>query len=308
MPSYAAFVVDEAYLYSLLENPEVNLTRLSEVNDITQECLGFTNTTVLLTKDFYSRTISSGQDVATILFSGDNADLRDCAVRSASLFDRCQSYDPSDYYVDDADLTEDCHYLLHGETGSKGLITKLNWAYLSWWRENDMFHIDEDMSPLNYYRLSIYNMGLSEIEFWDLSNELFPNIYFNADSNRLRFSNLELPIHKIEIFRWIMGVFSYLNDYAISHFLDDPTSFVGKALAHGVELSPESPNTRASTDKMKQRNISIAGEDICCELHVKYAHDRGRIHFHVGQSLSDPIMGITDGRIIVGLFHRHLPI
>ena|SRR3989442_892835 len=66
-----------------------------------------------------------------------------------------------------------------------------------------------------------------------------------------------------------------------------------------VDLSPESPGTRASAKLMTERNVEYQGVTYRCEWHIKLERHRNRIHF----ALPD---GTLSGKILVGLFVDHL--
>ena len=51
---------------------------------------------------------------------------------------------------------------------------------------------------------------------------------------------------------------------------------------------------------MAYRDVEFRGKTYRCEWHSKLEEHRNRIHFDVGDST-------TGGRILIGIFHRHLP-
>ena len=68
----------------------------------------------------------------------------------------------------------------------------------------------------------------------------------------------------------------------------------------GIDFSNESPNTRSSKSKMKQRNANFSGNEVTCEMHTKLSSTINRIHFH------PPIEKLGKGRVLIGLFVDHL--
>lgn len=70
---------------------------------------------------------------------------------------------------------------------------------------------------------------------------------------------------------------------------------------HKVDLSGESANTKGNAAAWKERKISIQGTEIYCDLHLKLSPTANRIHFHPGHP------AIACGKVIVGIFHEHLP-
>ena len=51
---------------------------------------------------------------------------------------------------------------------------------------------------------------------------------------------------------------------------------------------------------MRYRDANFGGHVYRCEWHSKLELHRNRIYFHIGDEG-------TDGRVLIGIFHRHLP-
>lgn len=69
----------------------------------------------------------------------------------------------------------------------------------------------------------------------------------------------------------------------------------------GVTISPESTETMRDARCRNARTCAFEGESIVCEWHTKIELHQDRIHVH-------PPTARSDGRVIVGVLHRHLPI
>lgn len=304
------FVVDDLYVCSLFTEVETHAALIKELADLIQNCRSLSMANVYLTCDIYKKNTEVSLSLAETIFGeGLLSHNRDLLLRIARLFDLCFQYNPEDYFSDDPNLSEDFHYFLSTSDADVGLITKNNYTHHPWWRYSKMHHINQDLVALQYCRACISKLVVEETFFWEIAQELFPRIYFNEDPNRLRFSNLSIPGSSALVLNWVVKVLSYLNDFSISDFqASQHSDFISRASAKGVNLSPESPNTRADPHKIRQRNINIAGVTVCCEWHAKYAYDRGRIYFHIGQSLGAQIAGRTKGKVIVGIFHQHLDV
>lgn len=65
----------------------------------------------------------------------------------------------------------------------------------------------------------------------------------------------------------------------------------------------EQPETQ---EAVKERTKKINEEALFFELHTKLSREKGRIHFHIGSSLSEKINNLTGGRLIVGIVCKHL--
>ncbi len=101
---------------------------------------------------------------------------------------------------------------------------------------------------------------------------------------------------------WVTRVLSVLNDHfadALERHSGLPFRVQAELGGHGIDLSPESPNTRAKPAVIRQRHVEHEGETYDCQWHAKQHPARNRVHF----SLPEPRLG---GRILIGLFVDHL--
>lgn len=73
--------------------------------------------------------------------------------------------------------------------------------------------------------------------------------------------------------------------------------FEGLALL-GITASDENGNTKGNSKSMDQRTRNWNGKQVAFLWHTKIEPDRDRIHFYRD--------GEKDGRIVIGIFHRHL--
>lgn len=69
--------------------------------------------------------------------------------------------------------------------------------------------------------------------------------------------------------------------------------------ARGLDISPESPQTRKNAGAWAQRLVTYNGREYRCEWHGKRLWDRDRVHF----SLPIPEYG---NRVLIGIFTEHL--
>ena len=67
----------------------------------------------------------------------------------------------------------------------------------------------------------------------------------------------------------------------------------------GINVSIEG-TTRRNERLMKRRDVEFNGRVYRCEWHSKIEGHRNRIHFYPGDET-------TEDRILVGIFHKHLP-
>lgn len=298
------FLIDETYAYSIFLNISNDDRTVKDYISLIEDC-NINNCDTTYSSDFYINTLPNA-DKATDLFYSQDAlagEYRDDFLRFNKLLDICSNFDPIDHYSDEPTLTENFQYFINTKK-DVGLLTGNTYNTAPWWESNSMKSINNNFIPIHYYRFYIKKLYIDEDVFWEVTEDIFPNIYFNENKAKLRFSNLGAKDH--DTIGWIINTLSYLNDYAISDYLDNPGEFKNRASSKDIDLSPESTSTHKDAAKMKLRNIEISGIEICCEWHAKYKYDKGRIHFHIGQNLSPDIHKTAKNKLIVGFFCEHL--
>ncbi|MNG20299.1 hypothetical protein D3C84_1045420 [compost metagenome] len=89
---------------------------------------------------------------------------------------------------------------------------------------------------------------------------------------------------------------------------DLPAQIIQLAASKGVEISPESVNTRGNRGAMLRRRVEINDSSLVCEWHTKFTYDRGRIHFHARpNTYHKDIRKVVGSKVIIGLIVEHLP-
>jgi hypothetical protein len=297
------FLIDEVYAHDLFSDVDDYSQSISSYTDLIEESTRGELREVLYTSDFYKKNVN-GKSSADIFFSDESSsgEYRDEFLRFTQLLNRLDTYNPVDY-LSESDAEEDFQfYISSGE--HLGLLSDNDYSGCTWWSVNTQL-ISSVFSPREYCRYHLARNINDEDILWRVFSDLFPKIYLNTDSSRLKVSNLGFPIR--DSFSWVVSTLSYLNDHGIVDFQKGNKDFIQSASAKNIELSPESPKTHNSKDKMKKREISVSSMKVCCEWHAKYRFDKGRIHFHIGQGLSPEILKHTDSKVIVGIFCEHLP-
>lgn len=265
---------------------------------------------VWVTNEVWQAETSNGKCVSEILFEPEwHGVARDTVLHVQRVVDRCSQFDP----VELPDLPA---AITHGHGAMKcvsctqwgGFLTRRGRqeiAALPGWKVDAHFvacaltHIP---SCIRQWIISLVPepAGVSE-----LLPTAFSNLYFHQSRTLEKFySDFKDKIEKI------VSHLSFLNDHAQALFAEHKGQ-VGEIekqamSGFGVELSPESPNTRKNAKAMQEREITVADMSICCEWHTKIYWDRGRIHFHPGGGLTDAARTITGGRLIIGPMVDHL--
>jgi hypothetical protein len=133
--------------------------------------------------------------------------------------------------------------------------------------------------------------------FFTLLQDAFPQLLF-ADSLRLNHFKGSYP----EVLPWLVKLLGALNDHFTRTLADcagDQNQVMARFSALGLDISPESPNTKKNAKAWEQRNVDHQGAAYRCAWHGKRLWDRDRVHF----SLPIPE---HDDRILVGIFAGHL--
>lgn len=142
---------------------------------------------------------------------------------------------------------------------------------------------------------TLYNLeDIPESEFFEVAAKAFPNLAFAPTLDFRHFKGtyaLRLP----EVVRHL----SSLNDgfsqiYKAEHGLSGRIS-----TRLGIPVSIEG-NNRNNESVMRYRDVQFGGQEYRCEWHSKLEPHQNRIYFHIGDEG-------TNGRVLIGIFHEHLP-
>lgn len=139
---------------------------------------------------------------------------------------------------------------------------------------------------------------VEEKRFFALAALAFPRLELHPDLSFGRFEG-----NYTDLRERVVTILAGLSDHFATEFVRCrglPRDIQAALSIHQIDLSPESPKTRASTKLMHQRDVIHNGTTFSCEWHAKLEPHRNRIHF----SAPSPEL---KGKILIGLFIRHLP-
>ena len=154
----------------------------------------------------------------------------------------------------------------------------------------------------DFYRTIPELEDLSEQAYLDHAPLLFPDLFFKPglDQEFRRFAGGYQAV-RAEVTRHLATLNDHFRRVFDTHRGQvDPIARELQAGYH-VNMSGESPNTKGNAAAWKERKISIQGTELYCDLHLKLSPTANRIHFHPGHPK------VAGGKIIVGIFHEHLP-
>ncbi|WP_234323057.1 hypothetical protein [Streptomyces bikiniensis] len=133
--------------------------------------------------------------------------------------------------------------------------------------------------------------------FFTFTEDAFPRLLF-ADSLRLH----HFKGAYAEVLPWLVKLLGAIDDHfarTLAECGGDQTQVVRRFSALGLDISPESPNTKKNAKAWEQRNVGYGDGTYRCEWHGKRLWDRDRVHFSL------PIAEHGD-RILIGIFVEHL--
>jgi hypothetical protein len=150
-----------------------------------------------------------------------------------------------------------------------------------------------------YVRWVMDEGNVSEQDFFLLWNRAFPDL---QKSDNLSFNRLSGNYHSLRA--QVISHLSFLNDDFMPVFEVHKNNMfeltrVAKS-QFGIDFSNESPKTRSSKAKMKQRNACFFGNEVTCEMHTKLTSTVNRIHFH------PPVEKVGKRKVLIGIFVDHL--
>lgn len=162
-------------------------------------------------------------------------------------------------------------------------------------------HFVHDPKALPAFYRSLFELENMEPGVYIENAKLaFPNLLLH-DNLAAQFAHFQSQYQSVrpEVTKHLTVLNDYFQDaYRLSNGVArDVQALLGP---HGVNLSPESPNTRRDKKAMREREITVDGTVVKCEWHTKIRKEIDRIYFHPG------LKDIAAGRVIIGIFRSHL--
>ncbi|MFE9425307.1 hypothetical protein ACFYNO_20305 [Kitasatospora sp. NPDC006697] len=155
---------------------------------------------------------------------------------------------------------------------------------------------DPGAAPL-FWRGVIGREQVPEREFFVLADRAFPGLVYADD---LAFRHFDGSYEDVR--SWLVDLLGAISDDfadVLTRHKGDQNQVMAVFSARGLDISPESPQTRKNASAWDQRLVTYKGHDYRCEWHGKRLWDRDRVHF----SLPIPEHG---NRVLIGIFTEHL--
>ncbi len=313
--SKAQFFIDELYFQDLSELPVdwcrqvANILYIAE--DILKSPLPLEFKPILWVSDlFWDTELQSGKSLASLVFDKFYTDglTRDEVIRLQVIVSRSSQFDFAELVRNEDALSNG-----HGKTKCEtcdfgGLLTNRDSEVFSdseHWDARYHFPIKLKEELKKFYRGWIVSTSQPKNVFYEYAHVSFENLFLHNTLNFNRFNaNYE------SLLKYVISHLSFLNDSIQDIFIEQnnqPNQITARANAlANIDISPENPSTHENTRAMAERDIVVSGEKVCCEWHTKLFWDEERIHFHPGLNQSEDVNKITHGRVIVGIFAKHL--
>lgn len=248
---------------------------------------------------FYSIMIN-GECFGESFFSDDDPDIRDGKLALQLLVSRLVSF-PAHLQCNS---TGSFGLSFLEKEGIGSLLSNSLPSSINWWNDDGMSLVSNSEELKGALRKHFVVAKIEQKYFKNFSEEMFPNIYFHEPADKIK----ALGVSYEDYIKKIIDYFSYLNDFALEHFeSDEDRLIIGFAGSKGVEISPESVNTRQNPRAIAKRDVVINGENLRCEWHAKITSTQGRIHFYARKGRPDAIFEKTGSKVVVGIMVDHLP-
>lgn len=240
--------------------------------------------------------------ISEILYSSSGTD-RDLFLRICKLDSYFRKY-VADDEMNDEIMSNDSGFIASSFIDNRycAFISDRDIKHKSWWDKNKHFYVEDNQTILSSYRDIVYSKYSNYADISNYAAKLWSNCYFHNEASRFE----KFEVSEIQYLSTMLHHLNYLNDHAKQDYKLGSDKFIESAKQNGINLSPESTKTRASNSKMKLRNIKINSTDVCCEWHSKLTPQAGRIHFHHGDNQHTSITTITENRVIIGKYVKHL--
>lgn len=158
--------------------------------------------------------------------------------------------------------------------------------------------VTTDETRLQFYRDAIEVEDPDEAGYFRYATIAFPELVF-VDGLAQQYRRFSRPYRAIrpDVTKHLAAI----NDCWRVAFSGFPDPSVISARMHscgGIDISPESPVTRANRAAWAERRISWRGGDVYCDWHSKITIVADRIHFHPAAE--------SGSRLLIGIFAEHL--
>jgi len=163
----------------------------------------------------------------------------------------------------------------------------------------DVLFFAEALEARRVWRHAYAVEDVAEHEFFAVAAFAFPSLVFHPGLQFGKFDGSYAAVRDP-----VVRILSALDDHfprVLAERQGLPSDIAAAMGQYGVDLSPESPNTRRSEALMRKREVAYSGITYRCEWHAKIERHRNRIHFTLPT-------GGPGGCVLIGIFAEHLDV
>lgn len=158
--------------------------------------------------------------------------------------------------------------------------------------DQSLWFLANDHSYRCFFRWLIIETTTSPAEMAAHSLSAFPSVDFVEGAfNGIK--DMSKPYR--ELVRSLVSHLSAFSDQGARIFSGPRERIAFEFGPFGVDISDENGNTKSNAEARRLRTRNFKGKEITFWWHSKLGRDRDRIHIH-----------LEDGRIVIGIFCRHL--
>ena len=252
-----------------------------------------------------------GEDVANILAHGNVFD-RDNSSLLLRLLGRCGAWDENPNIVvdDEVIVDQEPHRGFGIAWARKMIMARCGMAVITAPHRfsGGSYTVDQLTQPApidvvfvatptdhpRFYRTLYSVEKVPEGEFFEIAVKAFPNLAFAPTLTFQKFEGAYV-LRRPEVVKHL----SLINDRFLELYTTEYGSSRNISIRLGIAVSIEG-QYRKSKALMRHRDTKFGGHVYRCEWHSKLEPHRNRIYFHIGDER-------TDGRVLIGIFHQHLP-
>ena len=252
-----------------------------------------------------------GEDVANILAHGSVFD-RDSSSLLLRLLGRCGAWDedPNTVVDDEFVVDQELHHSFGIVWAHKMVLAGCGMAVITAPHRFsggtytvgqvtqpapvDVVFVTTPTDHPRFYRTLYSVENVPEGEFFEIAVKAFPDLAFAPTLNFQHFEGA-YGLRRPEVVHHL----SLINDRFLELYKAEFGSSRSISMRLGIAVSIEGQN-RMNQAFMRYRDAQFEGHAYRCEWHSKLEPNRNRIYFHIGDER-------TDGRVLIGIFHRHLP-
>lgn len=308
MPTY---VVDDGCVFYTIKNAIEKKISPHEVSDYEEKISMLSNfiknelkKETYISDDYINYKIHN-DFIYNHLCSNKDAIFRDSFLQLFLALERLNKFNSESCINEDVYASDKFFASSFIQNKHSGLISNRDITSADWWNINYHFKTNNKDEVINVFRNKLLIDRTTYQLAFRYKHLFWPNCYFHVGSTN-RFANL--CVSETQLLPLLFKHLDFLNKDARQLFATypEPSRFIAEAAVRGVDLSPESTNTKKNSSAMEERKIYINYKQVLCEWHTKLTATVGRVHYNLNLSEPSEISDTVGGKVIIGIYTDHL--